>query len=74
MLSVRDRQVDKVAALDAGADDYVTKPFGVEEVLARLRAALRRSQAANRRPLLRSARSRSTSVAASFRSGRSPCI
>jgi two-component system KDP operon response regulator KdpE len=42
VLSVRDRQHDKVAALDAGADDYVTKPFGMEEVLARLRAALRR--------------------------------
>ena len=39
VLSVRDRQADKVAALDAGADDYVTKPFGMEEVLARLRAA-----------------------------------
>jgi two-component system KDP operon response regulator KdpE len=43
VLSVRDRQSDKVAALDAGADDYVTKPFGMEEVLARLRAALRRT-------------------------------
>jgi len=45
VLSVRDRQADKVAALDAGADDYVTKPFGVEELLARLRAALRRGHA-----------------------------
>ncbi len=44
VLSVRDQQADKVAALDAGADDYVTKPFGMEEVLARLRAALRRKQ------------------------------
>ena len=42
VLSVRDRQADKVAALDAGADEYVTKPFGMEELLARLRAALRR--------------------------------
>lgn len=44
MLSVRDAEVDKVRALDAGADDYVTKPFGMNEVLARLRAALRRHQ------------------------------
>jgi len=46
VLSVRDRQADKVGALDAGADDYVTKPFAMEEVLARLRAQLRRSAAA----------------------------
>jgi two-component system KDP operon response regulator KdpE len=42
VLSVRDREEDKVAALDAGADDYVTKPFGMNELLARMRAALRR--------------------------------
>jgi two-component system KDP operon response regulator KdpE len=42
VLSVRDREADKVAALDAGADDYVTKPFGMDELLARMRAALRR--------------------------------
>jgi two-component system KDP operon response regulator KdpE len=44
VVSVRDRQIDKVEALDAGADDYVTKPFAMEELLARLRAALRRTQ------------------------------
>ena len=42
ILSAREAQADKVAALDAGADDYVTKPFGMDELLARLRAALRR--------------------------------
>jgi two-component system KDP operon response regulator KdpE len=44
VLSVRDAEADKVAALDAGADDYVTKPFGMDELLARLRAATRRGQ------------------------------
>jgi two-component system KDP operon response regulator KdpE len=43
VLSARQEQDDKVTALDAGADDYVTKPFGMDELLARLRAALRRS-------------------------------
>ncbi len=43
VLSVRESEADKVAALDAGADDYVTKPFGMDELLARLRAALRRA-------------------------------
>jgi two-component system KDP operon response regulator KdpE len=41
ILSVRDGERDKVAALDAGADDYLTKPFGIEELLARVRVALR---------------------------------
>ena len=43
VLSVREDETDKVAALDLGADDYLTKPFGVEEFLARVRALLRRS-------------------------------
>jgi two-component system, OmpR family, KDP operon response regulator KdpE len=43
LLSAVGDEGDKVAALDAGADDYVTKPFGIDELLARLRAALRRS-------------------------------
>ena len=43
VLTVDDRQQDKISALDAGADDYVTKPFDTEELLARIRAALRRS-------------------------------
>jgi two-component system KDP operon response regulator KdpE len=48
ILSVRGSESDKIAALDSGADDYLTKPFGVGELLARLRAALRRTaQAAN---------------------------
>jgi len=43
ILSVRGDERDKVKALDMGADDYITKPFGVEELLARIRVALRRS-------------------------------
>src|SRR5437762_9267400 len=42
VLSVRNTERDKVEALDAGADDYITKPFGIQELLARIRAALRR--------------------------------
>src|SRR5262245_8089836 len=43
MLTVRKSEADKVAALDAGADDFVTKPFSTPELLARVRAALRRT-------------------------------
>ena len=51
MLSARGRESDKVEALDAGADDYLTKPFGVEELLARVRAALRRSASSEQKTL-----------------------
>ena len=47
VLSVRDKEHQKVEALDAGADDYVTKPFGMNELLARVRANLRRVPAEN---------------------------
>jgi two-component system KDP operon response regulator KdpE len=46
VISARGREEDKVAALDAGADDYLTKPFGVNELLARMRVALRHAQMA----------------------------
>ena len=46
LLSAREAQWQKVDALDAGADDYVTKPFGMDELLARVRAALRRAEPA----------------------------
>jgi two-component system KDP operon response regulator KdpE len=46
VLSVRESQADKVAALDAGADDYLTKPFGMDELFARIRVALRRTPGA----------------------------
>ena len=52
VLSARGAERDKVDALDAGADDYVTKPFGIEELLARLRAAIRRHRPAPETPIV----------------------
>ena len=51
VLSVRDQEADKIAALDAGADDYLTKPFGIGELLARMRVALRRVSAPGVEPV-----------------------
>ena len=53
MLSGRADSTDKVEALDAGADDYVTKPFGMDELLARMRAAARRTGAAEDLPRIK---------------------
>ena len=52
VISVRDSEQDKVAALDAGADDYLTKPFGTSELLARIRVALRRSNKPETEPVV----------------------
>jgi two-component system, OmpR family, KDP operon response regulator KdpE len=52
ILSARGTEPDKVAALDAGADDYVPKPFGMHELLARIRAALRRAAPAEDAPVV----------------------
>lgn len=52
VLSVREGEVDKVAALDAGADDYITKPFGMDELLARMRAAMRRNTPVDEEPVV----------------------
>ena len=51
ILSVREQEVDKIAALDAGADDYLTKPFGTGELLARMRVLLRRSSQSKVEPI-----------------------
>ena len=68
VLSARGQENDKIAALDLGADDYVAKPFGVGELLARIRAALRRvgrGGNAGRPSCYASAASRSISTSAS---------
>ena len=52
MLTVRNDEKDKVRALDAGADDYIVKPFGIQELLARVRAALRRSSSDEAEPVI----------------------
>lgn len=52
ILSVREQEQDKIAALDAGADDYLTKPFGTGELLARIRAALRRTDQPDDEPVI----------------------
>ena len=52
ILSVREHEADKIAALDAGADDYLTKPFGLGELLARMRVVLRRQTAGKSEPVL----------------------
>ncbi len=51
VLSVRERESDKINALDAGADDYLTKPFGIGELMARLRVAVRRTAPAESEPI-----------------------
>jgi two-component system, OmpR family, KDP operon response regulator KdpE len=53
ILSVRDREKDKIDALDAGADDYLTKPFGVGELLARIRVVMRRVTTVENGPIYR---------------------
>ena len=57
VLSARTREQDKIAALDAGADDYLAKPFGVGELMARLRVALRHGAHAPAAPPNRRSRS-----------------
>lgn len=56
VLSAGEQELQKVQALDAGADDYVTKPFGMDELLARLRAAIRRSTPAGDEPIVNTER------------------
>lgn len=56
MLTARDSVVDKVSGLDSGADDYITKPFAIEELLARIRTVLRKTVVVNEQQILRAGR------------------
>ena len=69
VLSARQDEPSKVDALDAGADDYVTKPFGIDELLARLRAAIRRATPADEEPTSAPTTSPSTSPRSGSRRG-----
>lgn len=53
ILTARDQEQEKISALDAGADDYITKPFGIGELMARMRVCLRRMAASDNEPVLR---------------------
>lgn len=53
VISVRDQESEKVSTLDAGADDYLTKPFGIAELMARIRVALRRSISPEKEPVFK---------------------
>jgi two-component system KDP operon response regulator KdpE len=76
VLSARSREEDKVAALDAGADDYLTKPFGLPELSARIRAHLRRQTSGDRvgLPRFSSASSRSISASGGWCAAAGPSI
>ncbi len=72
LLTARDAVADRVTGLDVGADDYLVKPFALEELLARLRALLRRAAASVIGPLRRRARSRSP--ISNLTSARARCV
>ena len=71
MLTAKDQEIDKVLALELGADDYVTKPFALHEFLARVKARLRRQSADRSRVTTK--RSRSARSCSTRRASSSPC-